>query len=171
MRDAAAACTNNARIRRDHIERLLLAEIDSELLCDEAVAYAQRVVSDELRRLSARRLTEPLAAPAKLSKLDAQESALRAMLGQGMISASVAQAGLDTIDRERADLVSSATRQQRTKRAEIVRLIPRNAAAYRTPVRNRSATVTDPDERNEARELIAELLGGKVRVRKEGDAV
>jgi len=93
------------------------------------------------------------------------------MLGQGMISASVAQAGLDTIDRERADLVSSATRQQLTKRAEIVRLIPRNAAAYRTAVRNRSATVTDPDERNEARELIAELLGGKVRVRKEGDAV
>ena len=38
-------------------------------------------------------------------------------------------------------------------------------------VRNLGATVTDPDERNEARALIAELLGGQVRVRKEGDAV
>ena len=50
-------------------------------------------------------------------------------------------------------------------------MIRRNASVYRMAVRNLSATVTDRDERNEARALIAELLGGQVRVRKEGDAV
>ncbi len=166
-----AACPNSARVRREQVERLLLAEIDAEILSDEAVAYAQKIVGDELRRLSSRRSTEPVATSAKISKLDAQASALRMMLSQGTISASVAQAGLDTIDRERAELVSSATRQQRTRGAEIVRVIPRNAQVYRAAVRNLSATVTDTDERDEARALIAELLGGHVRVRKERDAV
>jgi hypothetical protein len=38
-------------------------------------------------------------------------------------------------------------------------------------VRTLNATLTETSERPEARALVAELLGGQVKVRKEGDAV
>jgi hypothetical protein len=50
-------------------------------------------------------------------------------------------------------------------------MIPGNAQLYRNAVRDLSATLTEPAERQEARALIADLLGCQVRVRQQGDAV
>lgn len=55
---------------------------------------------------------EPSGIKPKLAALDAQADALRSMLNAGTISPTVAQAGLDTIDRERAELLSRAARRQ-----------------------------------------------------------
>ena len=50
-------------------------------------------------------------------------------------------------------------------------MVPQSAQLYREAVRNLNSTLTEPVERQEARALIAELLGGAVKVRQEGEAV
>jgi hypothetical protein len=45
------------------------------------------------------------------------------MLNSGTLSPPVAQAGLDTIDRERTEVLSSAARRQRKEAADIIRVI------------------------------------------------
>jgi hypothetical protein len=93
--------------------------------------------------------------------------ALRVMLKTGAISPTVAQAGLDTIDSESAEVLSSAARPQRKNGAGITRVIPKSAQLYRAAVRALNATLTETSERQEARELVTELLGGQAKVRKE----
>jgi hypothetical protein len=46
-----------------------------------------------------------------------------------------------------------------------------SAQVYRTTVRDLNSTAKNPTERREARALIAELLGNRVRIRQEGEAV
>lgn len=96
---------------------------------------------------------------------------MRTLLGSGGISSTVAQAGWGALDRERAEALSRASREQRQSGANIIRILLHNARLYRTAVRTLSATLTEPSERQEARALFAELLGGQVKVRKEGEAV
>jgi hypothetical protein len=92
------------------------------------------------------------------------------MLKTGAISPTIAQAGLDTIDSDRAEVLSSAARPQRKIGDGLTRVIPERAQLYRAAVRALNA-LTETSERQEARELVAELLGGQVKVRKEWGAV
>jgi hypothetical protein len=62
-------------------------------------------------------------------------------------------------------------RSERKASADIIRMIPQSALLYREAVHDLNATLIEPIERQEARALIAELLGGAVKVRQEGDAV
>lgn len=168
-----AACSNSARVKRDRVEAVLIAEIESELLSDEAIACAQRAMREELCKLAwgEQQGRDPSVVKQKLSKLDAQADTLRTLLGSGDISSAVAQAGWDAIDRERSETLSRASREQRKSGAEVIRILPHNARLYRTAVRTLSATLTEQSERQEARALFAELLGGQVKVRKDGEAV
>jgi len=50
-------------------------------------------------------------------------------------------------------------------------MVPQSARLYREAVRNLSTTLSEPVERQDARALIAELLGGTLKVRQEGEAV
>ncbi len=59
-------------------------------------------------------------------------------------------------------------RSERKASADIIRMTPQSALLYREAVRDLNATLI---ERQEARALIAELLGGAVKVRQDGDAV
>jgi len=124
-----------------------------------------------LRQLAKREKREPSAVTQKLVKLDTQADALRALLKTGAISPTIAQAGLDTIDRERAELLSTVARRERKNGAEIIRVIPQSAQLYREAVRNLNMTLTETADRQEARALVAELLGGQVKVRQQGGAV
>ncbi len=83
----------------------------------------------------------------------------------------MAQAGWDALDRERAEAPLRASREQRQSGANVIRILPHNARLYRSAVRTLSTTLTEPTERQEARALFAELLGGQVKVHKEGEAV
>ena len=165
-----AACSNTARVKRPHVEALILAEVESEILSDEAVARAQKAFHAELSRCSKRDKAEPPATQ-KLAKLGAEADQLHAMLKAGKFSVNALQAALDVNGRERAELVSSASRSGRKASADIIRMVPQGAQLYREAVRNLNSTLTEPVERQEARALIAELLGGTVKVRQEGEAV
>ncbi len=116
-----AACTNSARIKRARVEELLLKEIMAEILSDEAVAFAQEDIRAELRRVSTPSRPQLPVTP-KLASLDAQANELRGMQRAGKLALSVAQAALDAIERQRADLSSAAREDQRVK-AEVIRLL------------------------------------------------
>ncbi len=49
--------------------------------------------------------------------------------------------------------------------------VPQSAQLYREAVRSLNTTLTEPVERQEARALIAQLLGGHVKIRQESEAV
>lgn len=164
-----AACRNTARVKRERVEALLLAEIEEEILSDEAIEHAQKAIRAELRRLATREEEVPRAP--RLEKLESDEDELRRLQKTAKLSATVVQAALEAIERERAELVSSASRAKGKASAEILRMIPQSARLYREAVRNLMATLTEPAERQHARVLIADLLGGQVKVRQEGDAV
>lgn len=164
-----AACRNTARVKRERVEALLLPEIEEEILSDEAIEHAQKAIRAELRRLATRKDEVPRAP--RLAKLEADADELRRLQKTGKLSATVVHAALEAIERERAELPSSVSRAKGKASAEILRMIPQSAQLYRDAVRNLTATFTEPAERQQARALIAELLGGQVRVRQEGKAV
>jgi hypothetical protein len=163
-----AACSNTARIKRQHVEDLLLKEIMAELLSDEAVAIAQAEIRAELRSFGLRQTVEPPSA--KLKALDAQADELRRILKAGKLAPTVAQAALDTVARQRAE-ASSASRYEHKAVADVVRLLPQAVRVYRDAARNLSATLSEPEDRAEARALIGDLIGGRVVIRQEGKAV
>ncbi len=88
----------------------------------------------------------------------------------GRLSSVTAQAALDAIERERAESVARTTRSERRTGGDMMRLLPQSAELYRDAVRNLNGTLTEPAERQEARALIAELLGRQVTIRQEGEA-
>ena len=165
-----AACTNAVRIKREKAEAVLLAEIEAEILSDEAIELAQRTAQDELRRQQkSSSKTQAPAHSAKLRSLDTQAQELRALMTAGTLSPHIGQAGLDALERERAELLAKDGRRGQRVGADVVRLIPQTAALYREAVRNLS-DVTEGAERLQARALISEMLGGEVKVRPGGDA-
>ena len=48
---------------------------------------------------------------------------------------------------------------------------PQAAEVYRAAVRNLNTTLSEPQDRTQARALIGNLLGGRAKIRQEGDAV
>lgn len=165
-----AACVNGARVNRQRTEKLILSEVEAEILSDEALSHAQKAMQDELRRAQKRDKIAPIPVPT-LAKLDAQERELRALMSAGTLSPSVTRAALDTLERERAERSAGAARRDQKAGADVIRLIPQTAELYREAVRNLNATLTEPAERLQARMLIAEMLGGEVKVRQEREAV
>jgi hypothetical protein len=92
------------------------------------------------------------------------------MLKAGKLAPTVAQAALDTVTRQCAE-ASSASRYEHKAVADVVRLLPQAVRVYRDAARNLNATLSEPEDRAEARALIGDLIGGRVVIRQEGKAV
>jgi hypothetical protein len=128
-----AACTNTARLRRVTLEQRILAEIEAEILSDEALERVKqglqsifgRVVSNEQER----------SASPKLAKLEEEAQELCTLVKKGRLSSVPAQAALDAIERERAEFVFRASRDERRVYEEAMKAIPQSAALYRAAVR------------------------------------
>ena len=165
-----AACPSTARISRKSTERAILAEIEREILSEAAVSHAQKVMRDEMRQIREREHCVTLP-ESKVHELEAQKKELLALQKAGTLSPAVAKAALDAVERQRADILTASVRRHQKTGADLIRMIPQTAELYRSAVRNLSATLADPDDRTQARTLIAEMLNGKVKVRQEGGAV
>lgn len=100
-----AACSTTARVKRTDVEALILAEVESEILSDEAVTHAQKAVQQELSRLAKRNKAEPPVTQ-RLTKPNAESNELRAMLAAGRFLPTALQAALDAMERERAEIPS-----------------------------------------------------------------
>ena len=162
------ACTNNLRVLRETAERLLLEEIKSELLSDEAVARAQKAMQDELRRLQSTKRPAreaPAIATGKVARLDAEIAQLRDLMQAGTLSPAAGKAALDILERDRAELIDTARRGEAKAGGNVVRMLPQTAEIYRAAVRDLQGTLKEPSDRLQARALIFELLGGKVPLR------
>lgn len=164
-----AACTNTARVRRSALEQRILAEIEAEILSDEALERVKTGLQSFFGR--AKLSQQELSTSPRLAKLDEETEELRGLVKKGRLSSVAAQAALEAIERERAELVIHASRDERRVFEEAMKGIPQSAALYRAAVRDLNSTLRDPTERAEARALIAELLGKQVRIRQDGAAV
>ncbi len=164
-----AACTNTARLRRVTLEQRILAEIETEILSDAALERVKQGLQSIFGRVASNE-QERSGSP-KLAKLEEESQELRTLVKKGRLSSVAAQAALDAIERERAELVFRASRDDRRVFEEAMKAIPQSAALYRAAVRDLNSTLKDPTERAEARALIAELLGQQVRIRQDGGAV
>jgi hypothetical protein len=164
-----AACTNTARVRRSTLEQRILAEIEAEILSDEAMERVKTGLHFFFGR--ARLSQQELSTSPRLAKLEEEAEELRTLVKKGRLSSVAAQAALDAIERERTELVFHASRDERRVYEEAMKVIPQSAALYRAAVRDLNSTLRDPTERAEARALIAELLGRQVRIRQDGAAV
>ena len=156
-----AACPNTARIGRKRTERAILAEIEKEVLSEAAVSHAQKAMRDELRRIREREQCATPPPDSKLQELETEKKELLALQKAGTLSPAVAKAALDAVERQRADILAASTRRHQKAGADIIRAIPQAAELYRSAVRNLSATLADPDDRTQARTLIAEMLNRK----------
>jgi DNA invertase Pin-like site-specific DNA recombinase len=162
-----AACSNTARVSRNRTEKAILAEIEAEILSDEAVRHAQKAMQDELRRVH--KVEYCVVLPeAKLHRLEAQAKELRALQKAGTLSPAVARTALDAVERQRAKILSASVRRDHKPSADVIRVIPHGVELYRTAVRNLSATLVDAADRMRARTLITDLLNGELKVRREG---
>ena len=166
---AGSPLANTARLRRTSLEQRILAEIETEILSDEALERVKRELQSIFGRVGSNE-QERSASP-KLAKLEEEAQELRTLVKKGRLSSVAAQAALDAIERERAELVFHASRDERRVYEEAMKVIPQSAALYRAAVRDLNSTLKDPTERAEARALIAELLGRQVRIRQDGGAV
>jgi len=118
-----------ARVKRRHVEALILAEVESEILSGDAVAQTQKAFREELSRLSKSEKSELPQVSQKIAKLKAEEDELRQMLKDGKFSAIALQAAISANGRARAELASSAARSDRKASADVIRMIPESAKA------------------------------------------
>jgi site-specific DNA recombinase len=165
-----AACTNTARVRRSTMEQRILAEIEAEILSDEALERVKTGLQSLLLARPGNGQQQQPTSP-RLAKLQEEAQELRTLEKKGRLSSLAARAALDAIEYERAELVSRASRDDRRIYEEAMKAIPQSAALYRAAVHDLNKTLTDPTERAEARALIAELLGQQVKIRQDGESV
>ena len=144
-------------------------EIEAEILSDEALERVKTGLQSFFGRASLSQ--QELSTSPRLAKLDGEAEELRALVKRGRLPSVAAQAALQAIERERAELVFHASRDERRVYEEAMKVIPQSAALYRAAARDLNSTLRDPTERAEARALIAELLGRQVRIRQDGAAV
>lgn len=151
---------------RELAERLLLAEIVTELLSDEAVAVAQKEMRDEFKRLHApRRATSNASTDSRLTRLNTEIEQFQVLMKAGTLSALAADAAIAALERQRLEIVDSVSRRDRTALTSVVKLLPQTAQIYRAALRDLQSTISEPSERLAARTLIFELLAGKVSLR------
>jgi hypothetical protein len=130
-----AACTNTGRLKRTTLEQRILAEIEAEILSDEALERVQKGLQSILGRAAINQ--QEIGTP-KLAKLEEEAQELRALVKQGRLSPPAAQAALDAIEHERAELVFRASRDERRVFEEAMKMIPQGAALYRAAARSGS---------------------------------
>jgi hypothetical protein len=90
-----AACTNTGRLKRTTLEQRILAEIEAEILSDEALERVQKGLQSILGRAAINQ--QEIGTP-KLAKLEEEAQELRALVKQGRLSPPAAQAALDAIE-------------------------------------------------------------------------
>ena len=160
------ACTNNLRVRRDQVERLLLDPDRERLLAPDRVnrmaRQMQRLLADRARAQNERATTEST----ELQELDARIARLRARRATGdpdMTDDELA-AAIDRAAEKRRRLLHAPDVSEHA--GKLVTALPNAAELYRRQI----AVGLDgnPREAAEARRILREILGGKVPLARRG---
>jgi site-specific DNA recombinase len=162
------ACDNSVSVQKTIAEDLLIQPVVTELLSPAAVA----AFGQELRRLEREdRERPPTTKPAAaVLKLDARLEQLEGMRLEGILSDDEYRTLAARAQTERANLVREAEpTADRRDMIKVARMLPDAAAVLRSKLADAGAALADARCIREARTMLAEFLGGTVRVRPSPD--
>ncbi|MBP6106744.1 MAG: recombinase family protein [Steroidobacteraceae bacterium] len=161
-----AACSNDAKIRRDELEQRIPDMIRDDLLSGEAVALATKEIGRVLREARKATPSAPVTDQAVAAK-DREVEELRNLMRGGVLSPTVGQAALNRATQERSDLISAREQKDTRSTDRVVRLIPDLARQYRKVIDELPRQDLPPDELTRARGLIHRFIGGPATVEKD----
>lgn len=160
------ACANNIRVRRDQVEKVLLAPIRDELLASDRVERMAREMQRDCAARTKILFEQAVASPRELLELDARLKRLRARVvaGDPDMTADELQAAIERAEAKRGELLSAAPSAKCA--ATIMVALPRAADLYRRQID--AGLHGRPRDAAAARVLLRELFGGKVPLKRQG---
>ena len=151
------ACSNDIRVRRDAIERVILGGIYRDLLEPERVAR----MANEMRAAYAERMRAVAARaadlPRELQELDARIMRLRERLkaGDPDLTPDELQAAIDRAEAKRRQVFDLQPTER--ENARVLAMLPRTAELYREQIEQ--GLGGDPAASAKARTILREMLG------------
>lgn len=156
------ACSNSVRVRRDHIEAVLLEPIRSGLLAPERVEEMRKEMQRAyVERVGALRM-QAAQAPRELQEIDARLDRLRERLQRGDpdMTTDEIQAAIDRAQSKRRDLAQASSLEEAG--SAVMAMLPRAAERYRQQIAK--GLDGDPRAALKARVILRDLFGGKIRL-------
>ncbi len=149
------ACSNRVRVRRDHVEKVILDPICQELLSPDRVDQMAREIEKRFAQ-RAQELAER-SAPDEIRDLDKRIERLQDRLttGDPDLESDELQLAIEAVQRKRRDLLDAqpAVRQS----AKVLTMLPKAAQAYRQQIER--GLDNDPRAAAKARVILRDLLG------------
>jgi site-specific DNA recombinase len=154
------ACENGIRVRRDHLENVLISPLRTDLLAPASVAgMATQLRSGFMAALKAREASAATA-PQEILELRSRISRLRGRLaaGDADMAPDEIQAAIDRAEAKLADM--SAERPESKQSAKVLAMLPKAAEEIRREIG--SALAGDPRSAARVRGTLRGLFSGRI---------
>ncbi len=169
----ASACANAFRLNAKDAEGLLINEIETQLLSEEAVDAAVAAYKDEVKRSRRERRNEkPIGGvTTAIARKDKELEHLRRLAKSGEMDPATLQPAIDAAEHARQQLLDRDAARDDSNSASIARLMPDAARTYRAMVQQLRVArdVLTDAEFTETRALVFDALGGRVPVKPRAD--
>jgi DNA invertase Pin-like site-specific DNA recombinase len=142
-------CDNGRTVRRDDIERRVLAGLTDKLVSPEAVAAAVRAHAEETNRLNHERRAQTESDRRSLEKIERGIKGIMAAIEDGMYQPTM-KARMGELAEQKAEIEARLADAP----ADVPDVHPNIAELYRTKVIRLAETLADPESNGEAREDI-----------------
>ncbi len=147
-------CDNGRTIRRDDIERRVLAGLTDKLVSPEAVAVAVRAYAEETNRQNHERRAQVEASRRPLEKIERGTKAILDAIEDGMYQPAM-KARMSELEQQKAEIEKRLAEAP----ADMPDVHPNIAEHYRAKVIRLAETLAEPEADGEAREDIRSLIG------------
>jgi len=147
-------CDNGRTIRRDDIERRVLAGLTDKLVSPEAVAVAVRAYAEETNRQSRERRAQAETSRRALEKVERGIKGSLDAIEDGMYQPAM-KVRMSELEQQKAQIEKRLTEAP----ADTPDVHPNIAEHYRTKVIRLAETLAEPESNREAREDIRSLIG------------
>jgi hypothetical protein len=147
-------CNNGRTIRRDDIERRVLAGLTDKLVSPQAVAVAVRAYAKETNRQNHERRAQAEASRRALVKIETGIKGILHAIEDGMYQPAM-KARMSELEQQKAEI------EKRLAEAppDIPDVHPNIAEHYRTKVIRLAETLAEPESNGEARDDVRSLIG------------
>jgi site-specific DNA recombinase len=147
-------CDNGRTIRRDDIERRVLAGLTDKLVSPEAVAVAVRAYAEETNRQNHERRAEAEASRRALEKIERSIKGIIDAIEDGMYQPAM-KARMSELTQQKAEIEKRLAEVP----ADMPDVHPNIAEHYRAKVVRLAETLAEPESNGDAREDIRSLVG------------
>jgi hypothetical protein len=147
-------CDNGRTIRRDDIERRVLAGLIDKLVSPEAVAVAVRAYVGETNRQNHERRAHMETSRRAREKIKKGIKGILDAIEDGMYQPAM-KARMSELEQQKAEIEASLAQAP----ADLPDVHPNIAEHYRTKVVRLAETLAEPESNGEAREDIRSLIG------------